>query len=138
MRRCDARRLHTSSLPTCGGGGGGGANREIAEEREVLTATTEAKKCVVHFYHPDFVSCAIMNQHLEKLAHQHFMTKFVKFSAQKGPWLCQKLKVQTLPAVLSFVDGICKDRCGPLAYGWRVVQRSCVTRVHSTAQLGWL
>ena len=100
------------ALTAPGVGGAFIPGREIPEEREVLTATTGTKKCVVHFYHPDFVSCAIVNQHLEKLAHQHFMTKFVKFNVQKGPWLCQKLKIQTLPAVVSFIDGIAKDRFG--------------------------
>ncbi len=84
--------------------------REIPEEREVLSATTEAKKCVVHFFHPDFLRCNIMNQHLDAIAHQHFQTKFIKFNVEKGPWLCQKLKIQTLPAVLCFIDGIVKDR----------------------------
>lgn len=31
-------------------------------------------------------------------------------AADKGHWVAAKLKVRTLPAVLSFVGGICKDR----------------------------
>ena len=31
-------------------------------------------------------------------------------SADKGHWVAAKLKVRTLPAVLSFIGGICKDR----------------------------
>lgn len=31
-------------------------------------------------------------------------------SADQGKWVAAKLKVRTLPAVLSFIGGICKDR----------------------------
>jgi len=89
---------------------GGGEYTEITEEREVLELTAKAEKCIVHFMHPDFRTCAIMSEHLKTLAKQHFKTRFYYFQADKGHWVAGKLKVRMLPAVLSFVGGVCKDR----------------------------
>lgn len=33
-------------------------------EDEFLNVTTKTKKCLVHFYHPDFRRCDIMHTHL--------------------------------------------------------------------------
>lgn len=82
----------------------------MAEERDVLTVTVNNPLCIVHFRHPDFRSCAIMSSHLEKLARTHVKTKFCQFNASQGLWICQKLNIQTLPAVLCFIDGVVKDR----------------------------
>lgn len=90
--------------------GFGGACDEISEERAVLELTAKEPRCIVHFMVPEFRRCAIMNMHLDKLAAQHFKTRFVKFNAQNGQWLCAKLNVRELPAVLCFVGGKNVDR----------------------------
>ncbi len=33
-------------------------------EEEFLKTTTQTKKCIVHFYHPDFKRCEVMHAHL--------------------------------------------------------------------------
>lgn len=40
----------------------------------------------------------------------HFDTRFVKIDVTNAPFLVAKLKVQVLPCVLSFIDGVNKDR----------------------------
>lgn len=51
-----------------------------------------------------------MDTHLNKIASQHFKTRTIKFNASNGPWLCTRLGIRELPAILCFVNGICKDR----------------------------
>ena len=44
------------------------------------------------------------------LAPKHFDTRFVKISVDNAPFLVTKLKVQVLPCVITFVDGVSTDR----------------------------
>lgn len=79
-------------------------------EEEFLKTTTQTKKCIVHFYHPDFKRCEVMHAHLLKLAHNYMDVKFAKINAEKAKFFVKKLNIQVLPAVLCFVDGILKNR----------------------------
>ena len=47
---------------------------------------------------------------IQTLAKRHFDTKFTKISVEKAPFLVEKLKIQVLPCVISFVNGISADR----------------------------
>lgn len=38
---------------------------EVVEEKDFLKVTTEEEKCIMHFFHPDFRRCAIMDTHLK-------------------------------------------------------------------------
>ena len=42
-----------------------GSYQEITREKEILDITTTTKHCILHFYHADFKSCLIMDNHLE-------------------------------------------------------------------------
>jgi thioredoxin-like negative regulator of GroEL len=44
------------------------------------------------------------------LAKKHFDTRFLKLNVENGPFLVTKLKIQVLPCVLAFVDGVSVDR----------------------------
>eukprot|EP00039_Didymoeca_costata_P008676 m.114924 g.114924 ORF g.114924 m.114924 type:complete len:191 (-) comp14184_c1_seq1:1358-1930(-) len=90
--------------------GGYGDCEEVSEERQAMEITAKESKCVMLFMMPDFRRCQIMEEHLKTIAKQHFKTRFIKFNAENGRWLCEKLKVRELPAVLCFIDGVCKDR----------------------------
>jgi len=90
--------------------GGYGACDEISVEREILDLTANEKLCVVHFFHPEFRTCKIMQGHIDKLAHKHFRTRFLKFDITKGSWVAVRLKIRELPAVLCFVGGTIKNR----------------------------
>lgn len=41
-----------------------GLYTEVANEKEILKITTNAKLCVVHFFHKEFRRCQIMDKHL--------------------------------------------------------------------------
>ena len=82
----------------------------MADEKQVLDATTSSKLSVVHFYHSHFRRCEIMDGHLKQLASKHFKTRFVKINVEKAPFLVERLAVKVLPCVLLFIDGICVDR----------------------------
>jgi hypothetical protein len=44
------------------------------------------------------------------LAKKHFDTRFIKVNVDNAPFLVVKLKVQVLPCVLCFIDGVGVDR----------------------------
>ncbi|KAI9144168.1 thioredoxin-like protein [Paraphysoderma sedebokerense] len=83
---------------------------EITEEKEVLKITTTVKKCVVHFFHKEFRRCQIMSKHLEILSRKHFKTRFIKVDVENVPFLVDRLKIQVLPCVIAFIDGVAVDR----------------------------
>ncbi|RDL35086.1 putative PLP1 Phosducin-like protein [Venustampulla echinocandica] len=89
---------------------GFGDYREIKEEKALMDLTTSTKYAVVHFAKDDFARCGVMDRHLEALAPKHFDTRFLKMNVENGPFLVTKLKVQVLPCVIAFVDGVSVDR----------------------------
>lgn len=87
-----------------------GSYAEIKDEKMLMDITTSTKLCVVHFWKSDFSRCHIMDSHLESLAPLHLDTRFVRINVEHAPFLVVKLKVQVLPCVIAFVDGVSTDR----------------------------
>ncbi|OCL09645.1 thioredoxin-like protein [Glonium stellatum] len=87
-----------------------GTYAEIKDEKTLMDITTSTKLCVVHFFKSDFNRCRIMDGRLESLALRHYDTRFLRINVENAPFLVTKLKVQVLPCVLAFVDGISVDR----------------------------
>lgn len=106
-----------------------GTYTEIKEEKQLMDITTSAKLCVVHFMKPDFNRCRIMDQKLavrsllscpltihridcffQALAPKHFDTRFLSINVENAPFLVVKLKIQVLPCVLNFINGVSSDR----------------------------
>jgi len=79
-------------------------------EKEFLNLTVNNKRCIILFYHPDFRRCDIMNSHLQKLALKYDSIKFAKVNVDKAKFFVDKLKIQVLPALICFVDGIVRDK----------------------------
>jgi hypothetical protein len=46
----------------------------------------------------------------QSLALKHFDTRFLKINVENTPFLITKLKIQVLPCVLAFVNGVSVDR----------------------------
>lgn len=88
---------------------GHGSLTEI-QESNFLEEVTGTSLCCVHFYHHEFERCRILDKHLAVLAPQYFETKFVKIHAPDAPFFCLKLKVQVLPCVIMFRNGVAFDR----------------------------
>jgi len=83
---------------------------ELTDEKEVIRATAQEARCVVHFYHRDFRRCQIMDKHLELIAPHHFGTRFIRVFVENVPWLVEKLQIKVLPCVVCFIGGVSKDR----------------------------
>ena len=89
---------------------GGGALTTVTEG-DVLEACTSTARVVVHFFHPSFSTCALLDRHLTTLAAKHTSVRFLRTPAPDAPFLAVKLRLKVLPALLSFVDGACVGRC---------------------------
>ncbi|TIB64508.1 hypothetical protein E3P77_03100 [Wallemia ichthyophaga] len=87
-----------------------GGYREYTSEKEVMDVGLKESKAVVHFFHPRFKRCEIMDTHLELIAHQHLGTKFLKVHVENVPFLVEKLRIKVLPCVITFRQGVARDR----------------------------
>lgn len=65
------------------------------------------RSIIIHFFHPDFRTCKLLDDALTKLAATHFnTTKIVRINAvTNAPFLTSKFGLRVLPAVLGFKDG---------------------------------
>mmetsp|Transcript_12129 Transcript_12129/g.20124 ORF Transcript_12129/g.20124 Transcript_12129/m.20124 type:complete len:278 (-) Transcript_12129:81-914(-) len=89
---------------------GHGQYRTIAQDEFLPECTNTSEWVVVHFFHHEFIKCQVMDHHLTIVAHAHAECKFLRIDAQKAPFFCGKLQVQTLPTVLVFQNGKAVDR----------------------------
>ncbi|KAI6035139.1 thioredoxin-like protein [Pisolithus orientalis] len=87
-----------------------GTYSEIVDEKEIIRISAHDPRCVIHFYHSNFKRCEIMDKHLAKLAPKYSATRFLRVFAENVPWLVQRLGIKVLPCVMSFMDGVMKDR----------------------------
>ncbi|KAF9019257.1 thioredoxin-like protein [Hymenopellis radicata] len=87
-----------------------GRYSEVSDEKEVIRITAREPRCVVHFYHPNFKRCEIMDKHMAALAPKYFNTRFLRVFVENIPWLVEKLAIKVLPCVICFMDGVAKDR----------------------------
>ncbi|KAJ1725368.1 hypothetical protein LPJ53_000406 [Coemansia erecta] len=90
--------------------GGHGEYQDIQKEEEVVKIIGNAAKAVVHFTHPQFARCKILDKHLRILAPHHFDTRFVSASVERCPFLAQKFQIRMLPCILIVVGGRVSDR----------------------------
>ncbi|KAJ2822417.1 hypothetical protein IWW50_004221 [Coemansia erecta] len=89
---------------------GHGEYSEIQKEEEMVRLIASTSKGVVHFKHPQFARCKILDTHLQQLARYHFETRFASMNVEKCPFLAQKFQVRVLPCVLAIQDGSVVDR----------------------------
>ena len=86
-----------------------GEYREI-KETEFLDYTTKFKHTLVHFYHPEFERCKIMDKHLQKICYEYPDVQFLYLNSLKAPFFVNKLGIRTLPTLCIFNDGVLKDK----------------------------
>ena len=65
---------------------------------------------VVHFYHEEFITCKVMDKHIRSIAPRALGARFLKLEAKKAPFFVAKLKVQVLPTLVFFKDGVATGR----------------------------
>ncbi|MCJ1406520.1 hypothetical protein MMC19_000586 [Ptychographa xylographoides] len=81
----------------------------MTDEKEVMEIVAATPHTLLHFYHPDFARCAVMDRHLERLAPVHVEVRFLRIQAGNAAWLCARLKIRVLPCLIGWVDGV--ERC---------------------------
>jgi hypothetical protein len=79
------------------------------------SSSSSPSRCVVHFTHPDFARCSIMDDHLRLLASRHHSeeedgVRFARIDVRDCPFVVEKLNVRVLPYVIGFVDGVAVER----------------------------
>lgn len=72
---------------------------------EFLPAVQASKYCLVHFSHPDYERCKIIDMHLSKLAKIHYNTRVIKIDGPKAPFFVAKLAVHCLPTLIFLKNG---------------------------------
>lgn len=89
----------------------------LKSDDETLRFTTEHEKAIVHFRHPDFARCSIMDDHLDRIAQQHSHGEaggeglvFARVDVQNAPFVVEKLGVRVLPCVIGFSEGLVKGK----------------------------
>ncbi|KAJ2707341.1 hypothetical protein FB645_000852 [Coemansia sp. IMI 203386] len=89
---------------------GHGDYQEISNEGDMVKLISNTTKGVVHFTHPSFARCKILDKHLRLLAPHHFDTHFVSMSVEKCPFLAQKFQIRVLPCLVIVSGGRVADR----------------------------
>ncbi|ETN40786.1 uncharacterized protein HMPREF1541_05066 [Cyphellophora europaea CBS 101466] len=89
--------------------------KTLGGDDECLQFTTEHERAVVHFFHPDFARCSVMDGHCQEIAKKHGEfgdadVAFGRIDVRNAPFVVEKLNIRVLPAVLGFVKGIIKGR----------------------------
>ncbi|KKZ60662.1 hypothetical protein EMCG_04684 [[Emmonsia] crescens] len=82
----------------------------LPTDQSLLDFTTRHPRCVIHFSHPDFARCAVMEKHIHALAALHHEARFATVDVRTVPFVVEKLKVKVLPCVIGFVDGVGVER----------------------------
>jgi hypothetical protein len=116
----------------------------LRSDEEVLRFTTDTEKCLLHFLHPEFARCAIMDSHLQKLAERHSQyndgeVKVGRVDVKDANFVVEKLGVRILPCVIGFVGGVAKGRLvgfEGVAFGGRE-NGIDVTKAIEQAAIGW-
>ncbi|GAC93056.1 hypothetical protein PHSY_000617 [Pseudozyma hubeiensis SY62] len=83
---------------------------EITNEKDLIGFSSHERQVAIHFFHPKFPRCALLDRHLLVLARLHPSTLFLKANVLNCPFLTAKLKVSVLPCLITFKDGISKDK----------------------------
>ena len=82
----------------------------LPTDQSVLDFTTQSHRCVVHFAHPDFTRCAVMDEHLRQLAARHYEVRFARVDVRNAPFVVEKLGIRVLPCVVGFREGVGVER----------------------------
>ncbi|CDU26051.1 related to PLP1-protein involved in actin and tubulin folding [Sporisorium scitamineum] len=83
---------------------------ELTHEKDLIQFSSTERQVAIHFFHPKFSRCTLLDRHLTLLARLHPTTLFLKANVLNCPFLTAKLKVSVLPCLITFKDGISKDK----------------------------
>ncbi|EFO60982.1 ATP binding protein associated with cell differentiation, putative [Giardia lamblia P15] len=80
------------------------------EEAVFLDSIRQSEIVVCHFFHPEFNTCKVLDDILEKVASIHLKVRFIKINALGAGFFVNKLKIKTLPTLCVFDKGILKKK----------------------------
>lgn len=115
-----------------------GKYEEIPEEKMFFDIIKKSENVLIHFYRDSSPRCRIVDMHLKKLAPKHIETRFVKFNAEKCPFLAEKLKIKTIPSIVLVHNTIMVDKivgftdlgnCDDFpteVFEWRIAQNNII------------
>lgn len=82
----------------------------VTAEKELMETVTKSPVALVHFFHPEFARCSIMDAQIEILAPLHYEAKFLRIDAREAPFLCGRIGIRLLPCLVGWVDGVEVER----------------------------
>ncbi|PVU84713.1 hypothetical protein BB559_007453 [Furculomyces boomerangus] len=89
---------------------GYGQYEEIVSEKDLMTTIAKTPNIVVHFCHPQFSTCKILDFHLQNIAQEYFEVRFVRSNVENTPFLVKKLGIKVLPHLIVYKDAKLVDR----------------------------
>eukprot|EP01128_Nolandella_sp_AFSM9_P011032 TRINITY_DN7751_c0_g1_i1.p1 TRINITY_DN7751_c0_g1~~TRINITY_DN7751_c0_g1_i1.p1 ORF type:complete len:200 (+),score=53.29 TRINITY_DN7751_c0_g1_i1:33-602(+) len=89
---------------------GHGSYDELQNEKDWFARSKQSRNVICHFFRGTTWRCEIVDKHMTKLAPNHLEAKFCKIDAEKAPFLCERLKIWTLPTIVLIKDGVAHSR----------------------------
>eukprot|EP00672_Neobodo_designis_P020001 CAMPEP_0174828546 /NCGR_PEP_ID=MMETSP1114-20130205/1397_1 /TAXON_ID=312471 /ORGANISM="Neobodo designis, Strain CCAP 1951/1" /LENGTH=195 /DNA_ID=CAMNT_0016062267 /DNA_START=49 /DNA_END=636 /DNA_ORIENTATION=+ len=83
---------------------GHGSYHEVTDAKHFFQCVKQSERVVVHFKRSATERCAIVDGHLQKIAREHFETRFCSVDVEKIPALPQEFNVMMLPTLM-LVEG---------------------------------
>jgi hypothetical protein len=73
---------------------------EVSDPQEFFNIVQNSERVVVHFMRRSTPRCSIMDRHFQRIAAEHFETKFCYVDVERVPSLPQRFNVVMLPHVM--------------------------------------
>jgi hypothetical protein len=87
---------------------------DASGDADILAWTTSSSEkngiVIVHFYHPDYSTSKVVDEHLANLAKRFPRVKCCRVSVLSCPFLVAKFKIQMLPYIAIFKNGFKVDQ----------------------------
>jgi hypothetical protein len=75
------------------------------DDKDFFTQAKTSERLIVHFGRSATPRCEVLDGHLTALARKHLETKFLKVDVERSPFLCERLKIHTLPSMVLVKQG---------------------------------
>lgn len=84
---------------------GHGELNMCTDEKDFFVQVKQSERVVVHFFRATTARCEILDGHLLRVAKSHMETKFIRVNVERSPFLCERLKIHTLPSLVLVKNG---------------------------------
>ncbi|XP_030754203.1 thioredoxin domain-containing protein 9 [Sitophilus oryzae] len=87
-----------------------GKYEEMPEEKCFFDLIKKSDNLIIHFFTNSSERSLILDKHLKILAPKHLEARFVKFNAEKCPFLAERLKIKVIPTIVLIQKTILVDK----------------------------